>query len=103
MVKQKYNDAFMDKEIGLSTDQQTGLHNLSANQTQNSCRPHSNGQVSGKLDKVNNLNIKWEEASGSMVYNEISKSLDLGNLRSTNYKYNKEVFGKVPSKNNFMS
>ena len=45
-------------------------------------------------DKYNEIEIDkvWEENAGSMVYNLKSKSLDLGNLRATDYKHNKLTY-----------
>ena len=41
---------------------------------------------------VRDLNCLWEEQAGLMVYNSKSKSLNLGNLRATNYKHNKRLY-----------
>ena len=35
--------------------------------------------------------IKREEALGAMVYNKTSKHLDMGNLRATEYKFNRFI------------
>ena len=44
-----------------------------------------------KNDKNDKLENDWEENCGSMPYNFRSKTLDLGNLRATSYKYNKDI------------
>ena len=92
IAKQKYNDGFMEEDLSECTSQeQPPAH---CDKSIASCHSPSESKVSGN-DKFKFMQ-RWDEASGSMIFNELSGTLDLGNLKATNYKYNKEIF---PPKN----
>ena len=94
VCKKKLDNAFNIREDDLSSAQpDTGLPAPNG-RTSHSCRPLEGSQVSGLecSSKVSDFNVKWEEASGKMPFNEMNKVLDLANLQCTRYKHNKEVF-----------
>ena len=54
---------------------------------------NENQMCRGNNSKINSeVNCKWEEWSGHMIYNEATKNLDFGNLQASRYKHNKELF-----------
>ena len=93
IAKKKYDSVFNgvdDNEDDIP--KVTGLHG-SAVKPQNSavCDGGNKSDLSLK-----NVDQKWEENVGNMPYDCKSKMLDLGNLRASSYKYNKEIFLPQP-------
>ena len=96
VVKQKYNNLFTDKDDCSDSDV-TGMRI-----DPGTCARTAVRDSESKSDKIKseinewevNCDRIWEESSGSrsMIYNIKDKKLDLGNLRATNYKYNKSVY-----------
>ena len=46
----------------------------------------------GKRSENIDLDIKWEENCGRMPYDYSTKTIDLGNMLASAYKYNKLMF-----------
>ena len=89
IVKQKYENCFSEKE----DDSQNELQHQNK---QPQTKPTATNEVflapSNRVKSdVNDFECKWEEKCGEMLYNNQTKTLDMGNMRATNYKYNKYV------------
>ena len=94
IVKDKYNRRFNSKDDCSDEDlsSETNVRGIRAAQLSDSSEVNSNSnRLKSENDIKSKVNELWEESSGSMVYNLKDKTLDLGNLKATNYKYNKTV------------
>ena len=95
VAKQKFNDAFKSEDdLSSATTMQDTAQYIRTN-ADGQTKPVTSNQKLGEHD----FNVKWAEYSGEMVYNEVDKVVDLGNLRASAYKYNKEIFvpeNKIP-------
>ena len=55
-----------------------------------------NSENSSGFSEFGSNDKLWEENTGSMLYNLKSKSLNFGNLKATQYKYNKSIYMPKP-------
>ena len=89
IVKQKYHRAFNEDDLSeLSDYSKTPAPDIGSNGANQTCQ----GAISSKNLGEHDLNCKWQELSGQFVYNEVDKVINLGNMKATSYKHNKEVF-----------
>ena len=95
IVKKKYDSLFSGKDDCSSTDiEATEEHGNRASAVSGdrvSCNSNRDNISSDKSELELNCNNLWEETCSSMIYNLKSRKLDLGNLKATNYKFNKLV------------
>ena len=86
LFKQRFDEMDQGKDDCLTVSQRDQEAFSAAESTNRTRLDNSNLNV-----KVNG-SFAWEENVGNMVYNGKSRSLDLGNLKATNYKHNKVVY-----------
>ena len=98
IVKQKYDSLFSNKDdCSMSGNSSAETTKVPGIRTSVKVREmdSSNSNIYKNNSEISDLEKKscdlWEEMSGSMVYNLKNKKLNLGNLKATNYKYNKYV------------
>ena len=96
VVKQKYETMFSNKDDCLDqscTKETESPGNRTSNKVRGVIETGSETNVfkseTNKLSEI--CDRLWEESSGGMVYNIKDKTLDLGNMKATSYKYNKMV------------
>ena len=92
IVKHKYNVKFNSKDDCFDKDlscerNERGIRERTVRNAgnKNLSLEKSETDIEGKFNEL------WAESSGGMIYNLKEKTLDLGNLKATNYKYNKSV------------
>ena len=90
VVKQNINEAFKEED-DLSNSPAMVETAALYSQTNGEDQTIPAIQKTAELGE-HNIHYKFEEMAGQLVYNDIDKTLNLGNLRATNYKYNKESF-----------
>ena len=77
----------------ISNLEQTNVHGKHA--SNQSCKQSDQTVNSKVLSEKHDLNHKrevlWEEESGRMIYNYKNKALNMGNLKATDYKHNKQL------------
>ena len=91
IVKQKYDNCFRVSDL---EDDYPAVHAASAsvqNQFQNTAAAEvCESSSKGKVDS-NKFDVLWEENCGKMPYDYRTKTINLGNMQATAYKYNKDV------------
>ena len=100
VVKKKLDTAFNTEEDlsvqSLSEPSEPAVLPAQTKSAENGRSPADlkSGTINGNKcsDRVGDVNLKWEENVGKMVFNMQSNSLDLGNLQATAYKHNKQIF-----------
>ena len=95
IVKQKFDNCFNqcedDSSVALNTSASVQNQNKPSAEKVFGVRSNRVKGENCNMDKLDNFDVKWEENCGSMPYDHRSKILDLGNMRATNYKYNKNI------------
>ena len=95
-AKNKYNNIFKESKDDCLSSRDTSESSLGPNervhQTNNLSNETQGVVRENKVSDVRNNSELWVENSSNMVYNLKTKQFDLGNLRATKYKFNKEVF-----------
>jgi len=92
VVKQKYNNCFKDLEddpsncSGVSASVQTPKQHTAVKVFSSEKYKESGGN-----GNLSNFESKWVETSSKMPYDIRSKTLDMGNMQATSYKYNKDL------------
>ena len=99
VAKQKFDNAFNGSmgEDDLSEEPVTGKSPAPSEQTNGGLDAKS---LDGCEDKLKSFSVKWEENVCNMPFNVKDKTLDLGNLRATQYKHNKTICLPQPEKPN---
>ena len=94
IAKRKYESMFKEKEDDSSDMRESAICGIRAHSSESSCNGHNSksdklSEISSESDLAHKREVLWEEQSGKMVFNYKSKTLDLGNLKATDYKHNK--------------
>ena len=85
VCKKKLDNAFRDKEDDLHVEPASRLPTARHSRTHTAGQSSADSQVCESNNSNSEFNVKWEEASGKMAYNELTKVLDLANMQCTLY------------------
>ena len=101
IAKQKYNDKFKDMEDDCSENENhvRGIRtftSMNSSECDSVLTSKKSEIIASESDKDLERDMLWEEQSGKMVYDFKTRSHNLGNLKATDYKYNKMLYMPDP-------